>query len=810
MKIKLLAIALLLSVISFAQKTLKGKIIDAISNTPLSGATISFIGKGGTTTDKEGNFSVDCNKVKAFTVSFIGYESYKMNIKNCEEGLTIKLERSASYLEEVEISATSSNNKNILYQPASISKLSPLELKRGTGLFLDDAIQTNITGVIMNRRTIGGGQQFNIRGYGNGTRGTRGPSSNFDGQGYKVYLNGIPVTDAEGITTLDDIDFGSIGNVEITKGPAGTLYGLAIAGAVNLSTIKPVKGKTSVGQEVMLGSYGLQRYNSNFQTTGERSSWLVNYGHQKMDGVSWHNKSKKDFVNAIGEFNPNENQNITTYFGYSNSYDERFGELTIDQWNNNDYSGNPDYLKRNAHSNVITFRAGVGHTYNFRKNISNTTTVFGTGFTSNVSSAAGWTDKNTINYGLRSTFNTKFILAEGINLNGLTGIETQRQDAQVIGYSMKANPNDPNPVTYVHGTSPYWVINTTTSNTAFISKTTSLFTEWTLALPKDFSVTAGIGVSNMNLSLNDRFVSATATRPAQFYKNYTGMVSPHVAINKVFSKEVSVYAAYSKGYKAPVSSYFFIPVPSSPASARVNNDLKAEIANQFEVGTKGQLLKDKLVYELAYFHAVFFNKMTTVGVLINNNTTGYNYVVNGKKQIHNGVEALVKYTAYNSSNTFIQTIRPFANLTYSDFKYENGFTFQTITKTVNTPVKDSVATSDFSNKKVAAVPQWIANLGVDVTMKHGLYFNLTWNYKDKLPINSINTLYAGSYQLLNGKLGIRHDLGKHFNLDAYVGGTNLTNTKYYYMVFANQLPDAYLPAARHSLLFGGVNLKYTF
>ena len=67
----------------------------------------------------------------------------------------------------------------------------------------------------------------------------RGINSNFDGRGVKVYLNGIPITDAEGITVLDDIDFGSIGNVEITKGPSGTLYGLAIAGVVNMQTIRP-------------------------------------------------------------------------------------------------------------------------------------------------------------------------------------------------------------------------------------------------------------------------------------------------------------------------------------------------------------------------------------------------------------------------------------------------------------------------------------------------------------------------------------------------------------------------------------------
>jgi iron complex outermembrane receptor protein len=130
----------------------------------------------------------------------------------------------------VEITATSNPNKALLYQPSSITKLSPLELKRGTGLFLDDAINSNVPGVTMNRRTVSAGQQFNIRGYGNGVRGTNGINSNFDGQGYKVYLNGIAVTDAEGITLMDDIDFGSVGSVEVTKGPAGTLYGLPLQG----------------------------------------------------------------------------------------------------------------------------------------------------------------------------------------------------------------------------------------------------------------------------------------------------------------------------------------------------------------------------------------------------------------------------------------------------------------------------------------------------------------------------------------------------------------------------------------------------
>ncbi|MDE3253455.1 MAG: TonB-dependent receptor plug domain-containing protein, partial [Bacteroidota bacterium] len=276
---------------SYAQDALKIKVYDASNQSPLSGATIGVAGKVIATTDKEGFFTLDCKRYKEITVSYVGYENQLIRIRNCEAPAMIGLEPANHTLEEVEITATSNLNKSLLYQPVSISKLSTTEIKRGTGLFMDDAINTNVPGVTMQRRAVSSGQQFNIRGYGNGVRGTNGISSNFDGQGSKIYLNGIPVTDAEGITTLDDIDFGSIGNVEVTKGPAGTLYGLAVAGVVNLKTVKPEKGKTSIGQDIMVGSYNLQRYTTHFQTATDHSSLLVNYGRQSTDGYMLHTAS---------------------------------------------------------------------------------------------------------------------------------------------------------------------------------------------------------------------------------------------------------------------------------------------------------------------------------------------------------------------------------------------------------------------------------------------------------------------------------------------------------------------------------------
>ncbi|MEP6713610.1 MAG: TonB-dependent receptor, partial [Ferruginibacter sp.] len=240
-----------------------------------------------------------------------------------------------------------------------------------------------------------------------------------------------------------------------------------------------------------------------------------------------------------------------------------------------------------------------------------------------------------------------------------------------------------------------------------------------------------------------------------------------------------------------------------------NADLKPEIGNQFEIGTKGNLLNDKLTYQVAIFDAVFTNKFTTIAVPYNSTTTLYGYVVNGGKQDDKGLEALVKYTAYQSAGGFIKTITPFANLTYSDYKYKD-FRFQTIGKTVAAPVKDSALVTDYSNHRVPGVAKIVANLGLDIATRPGIYANVNYFYKDGMPITSDGLLNTGSYSLLNAKLGFQRSLSTHFDLDVYLGVNNITNTKYPIMVFVNQIPDAYIAAPRNANVYGGLNVKYNF
>ena len=801
MRSLLLLLSLCCSLTAVAQTAqLKGRIIDEATRTPLAGVNIAGNGAQRVVSDRNGEFTVSCTADSLrLRLTYLGYATLQRSY-GCGQRGTVEIALSATAQElgtvEVTSNTLSAGAVNPIEEPRAVVRLDERDIRRSTGLYLEDAINTNVPGVTMQRRTQSGGQQINIRGYGNGM-GFRGVSSNFDGQGVKVYLNGIPITDAEGITVMDDLDFGSVASADVLKGPAGTLYGLAIAGVVNLETEHAPGNESSVGQEVVAGSYGLLRTTTRLSIGGQNSSVRVNYGHQEFGGFMPHTESRKDFANLLGDFRLNDKQTVTTYFGFADSYDERNGELSIEQYNTFDYSGNARYIKNNAHSAVRTFRAGIGHRYRFGNHLSNTTTLFGSSQSMDNSSAGGWTDKLPENYGLRSVFESRYALGRETELSGITGIEVQKMNAQTIGYGMGADSTD------LDG---YNVITSLRSDQATTNSTLSYFTQWTLDLPRQFSVTAGVGISNMHLRLEDRLWGFSNNHPGNtrlpvYDKKYHNLVSPSVAVNKQLNEVASVYASYSTAHKAPVSGNILIST-----TGELNTGLTPERGVQLEVGTKGSFLNDRLAYTVAVFQTKFKDKFTTIAVQNPENTaTLYSYIVNGGRLNNKGLEIAVGYDAIAAGTGFVTAVRPFANFTYSDFTYED-YAFQTIGK--NADNEDVPVIDDYSGKAVAGVAPVVFNAGVDVDTKAGVYGNVYYNYRSSMPFTSDGVNETDPYGLLNAKVGFRKTF-RHFGLDVYAGSYNITGAQYYQMIFVNQLPDAYIPGPREINFFGGINLNYT-
>lgn len=781
--------------------TLSGVVLDAGNRQALSGVHISVLGKKGTTTDNTGYFSLPCTPGASLQFSYIGYETAVVSPTDCSQKLTVLLQPKMESLDSVLVVASVLQERQMLEQAGTIQTLQDHELKRGNGLFLDDAINTSVPGVSMSRRTISAGQQFNIRGYGNGIRGTNGLNSNFDGQGYKVYLNGIPVTDAEGITLMDDIDFASVRNIEVIKGPAGTQYGLAIAGVVNLSTDLPSTETHSVSQDALIGQYGLYRFTTRVRASGEKGSVQAAFGRQGFDGYMAHTASDKYFANVLAHLQASSHQRITAFMSFSDSYDQRNGELTIQQYETLDYSGNPDYIKNNAHSGVKTLRAGISDVIRLGAHIKNTTSVFGSGFFSDVSSAGGWTDKTSLNYGIRSVFETSWTISDHTTLNGSTGIEAQNQQAQTIGYGMVADS---------FNLAGYRIIGPMKSNQWIHTGTHTIFSDWTINLPAAFSIQAGIGFSNMNISLFDRLFVASNNnpsntngthKPSTYEAHYGSLAAPRFAVNKKLGMDVSAYISYSTGYKAPVSSYFFIPVIGT-----VNTGLVPEKGTQLEAGLKGMLYENRLMFQLAAFQANYLHKMTVFAVPNAANTaTSYTYVANGGSQHNKGLELLLRYQSIQSGSGFLAQLTPFLNAAYAQYRYGDDFVFQQLSAD-----KKAITVKDFSGNQVAGVPPLTLNTGLDFLTQPGFYGTLTYSYKGAFYYTSDGANQTQAYGLLNGKVGFKRTLGQHLSADAYLGAYNIGQVQYPYMVFLNQLPDAFLPAPLNTNYFGGFSLKFAW
>ncbi|MBO9728281.1 MAG: TonB-dependent receptor [Chitinophaga sp.] len=761
-----------LSLHSYAQQAIHGKVYDIYAQTPIKGACLYSNGKLLTSTDINGSFSLDCPNCTV-TIVAMGYDAQTIPFKNNSTQLMIGLTAASYNLNEVMVNAGKSNIS--LLQPKSVAVLTNQDLHRNDGLFLENSLNL-VPGVRMEKRTMSGGQRITIRGYGNGT--------NFNGTGYKAYLNGIPVTDAEGTTILDDIDFSILGKVEVIKGPASSLYGSGIGGILKMYTLKPATYGTRLSQEVLAGSYGLFRTNTRVEYADEKSSVMINYGHQNYDSYRIQSSSKKDFVSFIADFHSNDKQTLSVYAAYNNSNDQLAGQLDSIQFAQRKDTGEVPYLKNNGYVSFESYRAGISHNYQFSPHVNNLSSAWFTGYKQSQAFAVGLSSNIAQNLGARTEIGFNFT-GRAITLNGSVGAQYQKTGSFKKSYGLANN-----------------ITGALSGDIELSAMQYNIFTQWELKLPQGFMVTAGVSNNYLEYSITDRLTnSANPTHKDQSgHKTFTPVITPQVSILKALNENVSVYAGVSKGYSPPVSGQVVIPQIS-----QVNKDLRPEKSVQYEAGAKGTLLHKNLLFQVAIFDMEITDKLTSQAVTDNSGTVLYSITTNAGGQQNRGIEAEVSYTIKPLQPKVISLIQPFVSYTYSRFIY----------KQFRSDNNNNAKTIDYSGNKASGVPPQLLNAGVDVISKWGVYLNTTWQFVDRMPITYDNRHYADAYTLLQAKLGYRHSLGRHFQLEVFAGGNNLTSSRYYTMVFLNAnfsgaTPNIYLPGPYKANWYSGFHLNYKF
>lgn len=210
--------------------TLDGVVLDAITQEPLTGATLQLAGVTHTTkTDRSGKFRFVTGQRFPYTiiVSYLGYQTKEV-IADATP-LTILLERAATGLDEVVV--TSRRRRELLLEvPIPVSVIGGT-LAEETGSFNVNRLKELVPTVQLyssNPRNTG----ISIRGLGT----TFGLTNDGIDPGVGFYVDGVFYA-RPAATTLDFID---IEQIEVLRGPQGTLFGKnTVAGAFNVTTRRP-------------------------------------------------------------------------------------------------------------------------------------------------------------------------------------------------------------------------------------------------------------------------------------------------------------------------------------------------------------------------------------------------------------------------------------------------------------------------------------------------------------------------------------------------------------------------------------------
>ncbi|WP_367913362.1 SusC/RagA family TonB-linked outer membrane protein [Leadbetterella sp. DM7] len=221
----LVLILLLFSLTALAQNVVTGRVIDAKTNEPLPGATVTFATNGrGVSTDENGNFRIEVPEKKGtLTVSFIGYNSKEVQLNASSDNLVIGLSSSNENLDEVVVVGYGTQSKRKV--TGAVSSLDMTVQQNSPSVNAGQALRGRVAGVqILDNGRPGQDPSILIRGQ------------------RSLSANNAPLIVLDGIIfggTLSDINPNDILSMDVLKdASAASIYGSRAANGVILITSK--------------------------------------------------------------------------------------------------------------------------------------------------------------------------------------------------------------------------------------------------------------------------------------------------------------------------------------------------------------------------------------------------------------------------------------------------------------------------------------------------------------------------------------------------------------------------------------------
>lgn len=480
--------------------------------------------------------------------------------------------------------------------PVSITVIDTTTLNRTSTVSLTEALRT-VPGVVAGNLFGGDDVRLSIRG--SGARG------GFGVRGVGILLDGVPITEPDGQTRLDQLDLGAARSIEIVRGPGSAMYGGAASGGVVNVITRSGREMQGVSLRLTGGGFGFDSVNlrkMDLQAGGARGAFdaLVQASYTDLAGMRVQNANTMQRANVRlnwvrqvdGRPAPaTQATRLGIDFSYSDLDMQIPGSLNDAGWRNEPWAADPLNVTGAYARREQRYRAGLRASQGLGERFGSLDAfVFGTARTID-HPIFRVVDQNThrVQGGLRHAIGFRAGSGDqAITTRLNTGLDVDRwygdsrQWTNVAGRQGRSTPCVNDPVRNIRSLP--------CTNQYIVLPSVGLFSSADITRGRA-TLTAGARYDRVSYDIDDRI------RPSQSVQQSFDQVSPRVALRYDLRPGTSVYTSVARGFEVPTNS----ELTASPDTLRgINTDLQPSSLVNYEIGAR-TLLANRVLFDAALY-----------------------------------------------------------------------------------------------------------------------------------------------------------------------------------------------------------------
>lgn len=639
--------------------------------------------------------------------------------------------------------------ESLIEVPMATSVVEKSQMENIKGYGLNEALNF-VPGVLAQSRYGNQDVRISIRGF--GVRGAGDRSNSGVSRGIKFYIDGIPETEPDGRSSLDNFDLSFAERIEIVRSNSSALWGNGAGGVINLISV-PKEDKSFLNLEGLGGSYGFQKYVLNAGSINGQNKLYGSLIWTKNDGWRANSQSERKILN----FGINSALAPTTQFNlHVSGVDNLFyipGPLTQDEFNNTPEIANTKYAANFERRHNRTARIGLTIDHYF--DAANSIHVMSFINPKYLQRSERGTFRDFTRYHLGGGFNyqNRSDLSEEVKNTVIAGFDEAFQDGAILFYNL---------------TPEGWRGDNLQSNKSEGANSFGAFVQDEISFNNKLSFLLGLRYDNMTYHAQE-FESIDYSE----VKSFEG-ITPKIGVTYRFTPEHSMYFNYGGGIEVPVGNE--TDPPSIIQGVLINPLLDPIKSQTIELGTK-QFIdgNSSFIKGLEYDVAVYY-------ITTNNDIIPYRegrFYTTAAETERIGIE-------FGLSGAFDHGITLRGAFTFASNKYKN---YRVDSVYIDTLHAGKYA--DFSENKMAGLPEthYSVSLRYEPDFFSYIFAECSLIGVGEYYVDDANKITVPSYNIINLSLGMSKPavVTKGLTCRVFIAINNLMDTKYAGSAYVN--PD---------------------